>query len=91
MKLTNEQQSAVLNLFSELYGHKKVQIISYLILHADEKHIYKGTLKEISETLDVSKPTIISLFNQLKRLHLLYKEKNGYYRLNEKIFTKEAK
>lgn len=73
-----------LNILSQLYGYKKIQIISYICENIDDDFFLKKTYKQIMEELQVSKPTLVSMFTQLKNAHILQKEKNGLYRLKIK-------
>lgn len=77
------------NILKVIYGKKKVEILEYMIKNCDENLFFRGTYKEIMESIDVSKPTIVALFSTLRKYHLLHKEKNGLYRLNKKILPKE--
>lgn len=79
-----------LNMLSYLYGYKKVEILKYLAKNVDENLIFRGTYKDIMEATNASKPTVVSLFKDLKNIHLLKKEKNGLYRLNQKLNPKFA-
>ncbi len=74
-----------LNMLSYLYGYKKVQILKYIALNIDDELLFHGTIKDIMEATNASKPTVVSLFNDMKSIHLLKKEKNGLYRLNSKL------
>lgn len=87
MNSKNSNCTIVLNIIKEVYGAKKVQIIEHIVKNCDENLIFRGTYKEIMEAVDVSKPTVVALFSMLKKSHLLYKEKNGLYRLNRKILS----
>lgn len=77
---------ATLRALSFLYGKKKVEVLFYIIKHCDNDLVFKGTYKQIMEDVCVSKPTIVELFKELKKHHLVKKEKNAYYKLSEKIF-----
>ncbi len=74
-----------LKMLSYLYGQKKVEILKYLCQNIDEELLFRGTYKDIMEATNASKPTVVSLFRDLKNIHLLKKEKNGLYRLNKKL------
>ncbi len=79
------QDKITLNILSYLYGYKKVEILKYLVQNLDEDFLFFGTYADIAKATDASKPTIVSLFKDLKNLHLIKKEKNGLYRLNKKL------
>ncbi len=81
------QDKIVLNILSHLYGYKKVQILKYLVENSDENRLFCGTIKDICEANNTSKPTVVSLLNDMKNIYLIKKEKNGLYRLSEKVFN----
>lgn len=87
--MENELQ-LTLNILSYLYGRKKIEILKYLAKNIDENGLFYGTYKDIMEATNSSKPTVVSLFRDLKNIHLLKKEKNGLYRLNTKLIEKIA-
>lgn len=74
-----------LNMLSYLYGYKKVEILKYLAKNMDKDLLFHGTYKDIMLATNASKPTVVSLFKDLKNIHLLKKEKNGLYRLSPKL------
>lgn len=74
-----------LNILSYLYGYKKVEILKYIVKNMDENYLFRGTYKDIVQVTNASKPTVVSLFRDLKNIHLIKKEKNGLYRLNPKL------
>lgn len=51
----------------------------------DKDLLFHGTYKDIMLATNASKPTVVSLFKDLKNIHLLKKEKNGLYRLSPKL------
>lgn len=74
-----------LNMLSHLYGYKKVEILTFISKNVDENLLFRGTYKDIMDATNASKPTVVALFRDLKNIHLLKKEKNGLYRLNQKL------
>ena len=37
---------------------KSAQIVGYIVENADDDHIFNGTAKDISDTLNISQPTV---------------------------------
>lgn len=71
-------------IFKKLIGDKKVQILEFLADNCDEEGFLKFNINEICELLNTSKPTVIATFKILEDKKILYKIKNGLYKLNLK-------
>ncbi len=89
--MSGKKEEILIQILSNLYGQKKVQILQYMVKNMSEDGHFFGTIKDICEAVDVSKPTVVSLFNDMKCVHLLKKEKNGLYSLNSKLLTVKKK
>ena len=73
-----------------LIGGKKIEILKYIINHLDENKIFHGSYQEIIESINVSKPTVVHMFQQLIKVGILEKIKNKQYRFrNTKLVGEE--
>lgn len=85
MSTNIDKSKMLINTLNTLYGNKKIEVLKHLIANCDKDLIFRGTYEDIMRAVDVSKPTIVGLFRSLRKSHLLYKEKNGMYRFNQKL------
>ncbi len=73
-----------------LIGGKKIEILKYIINHLDENKIYNGSYQDIIDSIGVSKPTVVHMFQQLIKVGILEKIKNKQYRFrNTKLIGEE--
>ena len=73
-----------------LIGGKKIEILKYIITHLDENKIYTGSYQDIIDSIGVSKPTVVHMFQQLIKVGILEKIKNKQYRFrNTKLIGEE--
>ena len=73
-----------------LIGGKKIEILKYIINHLDENQVFNGSYQEIIESINVSKPTVVHMFQQLIKVGILEKIKNKQYRFrNTKLVGEE--
>jgi len=63
-----------------LIGGKKIEILKYIINHLDENKVFNGSYQEIIDSIGVSKPTVVHMFQQLIKVGILEKVKNKMYR-----------
>lgn len=82
---TIKDQNLLINAISTFVGGKKIEIIRYILKHADEKFIFHGSYESIMETLNVSKPTVVKTFKQLSDTGLVTRIKNKVYRIHPDI------
>ena len=60
------------------------------INHLDENQVFNGSYQEIIESINVSKPTVVHMFQQLIKVGILEKIKNKQYRFrNTKLVGEE--
>ena len=67
-------------IYKALLGEKKVEIINLLCELSDENGFIVLKISEICEKLNVSKPTVISMFMLLEEKKIFERVKNGVYR-----------
>ena len=73
-----------------LIGGKKIEILKYIINHLDENKVYNGSYQDIIDSIGVSKPTVVHMFQQLIKVGILEKIKNKQYRFrNTKLIGEE--
>lgn len=82
---TIKDQNLLINAISTFVGGKKIEIIRYILKHADEEFIFHGSYESIMETLNVSKPTVVKTFKQLSDTGLVTRIKNKVYRVHPDI------
>ena len=58
---------------------KEIQIIMYLLNNINEQKIILITQEDISQSLNISNPTINKCFKQLINLNIIEKIENGKY------------
>ncbi len=92
-KLHNKEMqgcSFIVESLATLVGGKKIEILRYIINHLDENKIFHGSYQEIIEEVNVSKPTVVHMFQQLIKAGVLEKIKNKQYRFrNTKLVGEE--
>lgn len=67
--------------FSIILGEKKVSVIEFLCQNADENGLVKFTIAEICDKLKTSKPTVLETFKLLEHKKILFRVKNGLYKI----------
>ena len=73
-----------------LIGGKTIEILKYIINHLDENKVYNGSYQDIIDSIGVSKPTVVHMFQQLIKVGILEKIKNKQYRFrNTKLIGEE--
>ena len=73
-----------------LIGGKKIEILKYIIKHLDETKDFNGSYQDIIDSIGVSKPTVVHMFQQLIKVGILEKIKNKQYRFrNTKLIGEE--
>lgn len=82
---TIKNQNLLINAISTFVGGKKIEIIRYILKHANEDFIFHGSYESIMETLNVSKPTVVKTFKQLSDTGLVTRIKNKVYRIHPDI------
>ena len=92
-KLHNKEMqgcSFIVEGLAALIGGKKIEILKYIINHLDENQVFNGSYQEIIESINVSKPTVVHMFQQLIKVGILEKIKNKQYRFrNTKLVGEE--
>lgn len=86
---TIKDQKLLIGAISTFVGGKKIEIIRYLLKHADENLVFNGSYESIMEALKVSKPTVVKTFKQLIETGLVVKVKNKVYRLHPDITSQQ--
>ena len=73
-----------------LIGGKKIEILKYIINNLDENKIFNGSYQDIIDSIGVSKPTVVHMFQQLIKVGILEKVKNKMYRFkNTKLIGED--
>ena len=66
---------------------KSSQIVGYIIEHADDNHIFNGTAKDISDTLNISQPTVGKVLKLMQEADLIISLKRGAWELSEGLLS----
>lgn len=74
-------KNQILNALNIFLGGKKVEIVQYIVEHCTYEQIFYGSHEEIADALNLSRPTVAKIFQQLIDLGLLEKIKNKTYRV----------
>lgn len=64
---------------------KSAQIVGYIVENADDDHIFNGTAKDISDTLNISQPTVGKVLKLMQEADLLISLKRGAWKLSEDL------
>lgn len=83
-----ESQNMLIKAIGTFVGGKKIEIIKYLIEHADKDSIFYGSYEDIIANIDVSKPTVVKTFKQLINTGILIKVKNKIYKFHPDFIMK---
>jgi YesN/AraC family two-component response regulator len=75
-------KTRILDSITSFVGGKKIEIIKYIFEHADSENIYNGSYQDIMDALNISKPTVVSLFKQMQDVGIITKIKNTVYKIN---------
>lgn len=64
---------------------KSAQIVGYIIENANDNHIFNGTAKDISDTLNISQPTVGKVLKLMQEADLIISLKRGAWELSEDL------
>ncbi|EKU10799.1 MarR family transcriptional regulator [Campylobacter showae] len=67
-------------IFGQILGEKKMEIILFLAKNADENGFITVKISEICERTDASKPTVTQTIKLLENRKIFERVKNGIYR-----------
>lgn len=67
-------------IFSQILGEKKMEIILFLAQNADENGFITVKISDICERTDASKPTVTQTIKLLENRKIFERVKNGIYR-----------
>lgn len=67
-------------IFGQILGEKKVEIILFLAQNTDENGFITVKISEICERTDASKPTVTQTIRLLENRKIFERVKNGIYR-----------
>ena len=67
-------------IFGQILGEKKMEIILFLAKNADENGFITVKISEICERTDASKPTVTQTIRLLENRKIFERVKNGIYR-----------
>ena len=67
-------------IFGQILGEKKMEIILFLAQNADENGFITVKISEICERTDASKPTVTQTIRLLEDRKIFERVKNGIYR-----------
>lgn len=81
--------SFIIEGLAALIGGKKIEILKYVVNHLDENNVYNGSYQDIMDSIGVSKPTVVNMFQQLIKVGILEKVKNKVYRFKNTKLTGE--
>lgn len=74
-----EHYSNIINTISALVGGKKMLVIKYVLNNLDDNGILHRSYQDISQELNISKPTVVKVFQDLMEANILKKLKNRCY------------
>lgn len=67
-------------IFGQILGEKKIEIILFLAQNTDENGFITVKISEICERTDASKPTVTQTIRLLENRKIFERVKNGIYR-----------
>ena len=67
-------------IFGQILGEKKMEIILFLAQNADENGFITVKISDICERTDASKPTVTQTIKLLENRKIFERVKNGIYR-----------
>ena len=67
-------------IFGQILGEKKMEIILFLTQNADENGFITVKISDICERTDASKPTVTQTIKLLENRKIFERVKNGIYR-----------
>lgn len=67
-------------IFGQILGEKKMEIILFLAKNADENGFITVKISDICERTDASKPTVTQTIKLLENRKIFERVKNGIYR-----------
>ena len=67
-------------IFAQILGEKKTEIILFLAQNADENGFISVKISDICERTDASKPTVTQTIKLLENRKIFERVKNGIYR-----------
>ena len=67
-------------IFAQILGEKKMEIILFLAQNADENGFITVKISDICEQTDASKPTVTQTIKLLENRKIFERVKNGIYR-----------
>ena len=67
-------------IFGQILGEKKIEIILFLAQNADENGFITVKISDICERTDASKPTVTQTIKLLENRKIFERVKNGIYR-----------
>ena len=70
----------VIEIFAQILGEKKTEIILFLAQNADENGFICIKISQICEQMSASKPTVIETIKLLESRKIFERVKNGIYR-----------
>ena len=70
----------VIEIFAQILGEKKTEIILFLAQNADENGFICIKISQICEQTNASKPTVIETIKLLESRKIFERVKNGIYR-----------
>ena len=69
-----------MEIFAQILGEKKTEIILFLAQNADENGFITVKISDICERTDASKPTVTQTIKLLENRKIFERVKNGIYR-----------
>ena len=69
-----------MEIFGQILGEKKIEIILFLAQNTDENGFITVKISEICERTDASKPTVTQTIRLLENRKIFERVKNGIYR-----------
>jgi DNA-binding transcriptional ArsR family regulator len=69
-------------------GNAKMQVLFWLIRNKDRNNMVRGTVRQIAETLGVSKTTVSGLMTALRKANVVQLEYGGRWMLNPAVVFK---
>lgn len=69
-------------------GNAKMQVLFWLIRNKDKNNMVRGTVRQIAETLGVSKTTVSALMTALRKANVVQLEYGGRWMLNPSVVFK---
>ncbi|MCD4757279.1 MAG: response regulator [Arcobacteraceae bacterium] len=78
-----KKNTNVIKTISAVTDSKQVEVVKYIIANLDSNNQLITSYSEITDTISISKPTLIKLFKELTEKNILIKTSHKTYRFNE--------